>query len=374
MRRANVLVATWMEDAGMKTRVDAAGNLRGVRGDGPAHVVLGSHLDTVVNAGAFDGVLGVVLGIEAVHALGAQGLGIEVIAFSEEEGVRFDAPFLGSRAVVGTLDEATLGLKDKAGVSIGETIAEYGLQAGDLQHAQLDASVKAYLEVHIEQGPVLEAEGRALAVVSAIAGQTRVRMRFTGQANHAGTTPMRLRRDALAAAAEWISGVEAWANGHAGLVATVGFIAAEPGVGNVVPGVATASLDVRHARDEVRLTAVRGLLEAADAAGEKRSVSVSHERTMEQPAVAMDAGLTQMLEESAAACGYPATPLVSGAGHDAMVIAPHVPSAMLFVRTPGGVSHHPDENVKLEDVEAALRTTMEFLRRLNPGALGGVHA
>ena len=374
MRRANALVATWMEAAGMMTRVDAAGNLRARRGDGPAQILIGSHLDTVVNAGAFDGVLGVMLAIEAVNALGTQGLGMEVIAFSEEEGVRFATPFLGSRAVVGTLDQTALALRDTTGVSVAEAIETYGLHVDDLHNARLDAKTKAYLEIHIEQGPVLEAEDRPLAVVSAIAGQTRLRIRFTGHANHAGTTPMHLRHDALAAAAEWISHVEARANAEPGLVATVGSVAAQPGVVNVVPGVVTASLDIRHAQDTVRRVALEDLLESATAAAQKRGVMVSQQVTMEQTAVAMDAELTRILEDSAASCGYHARPLTSGAGHDAMVLAPHVPTAMLFVRTPGGLSHHPDEDVRVEDVEAALRTTMEFLGRLELQERGGVNA
>jgi allantoate deiminase len=378
MRRANETVAAWMKGVGMKPRMDAAGNLRGVAGPRVPRVVLGSHLDTVVNAGAFDGPLGVMLAIEAVSLCGEElPFGVEVIAFSEEEGVRFRTPFLGSRAVVGTLDAATLGLRDARGVSVEEAMREYGLNPEQIAGARLEEGAFAYLEVHIEQGPVLEGENRAIAAVSAIAGQTRLRVRFEGQANHAGTTPMFARRDALVAAAQWIGMVEAFAAGALTLVATVGEIAVEPGLGNVVPGVATASLDVRHADDGVREAAVERLLEKAKETGQRRGVAVSWQVSLEQAAVAMDGRLTGLLVECAQRVGYDARAIVSGAGHDAMIVAPYVPAAMLFVRTPGGVSHHPEETVRVEDVEAALEVTMEFLRRVGSESRpesGRVHA
>ena len=366
MRRANAVAAGWMEEAGLSVRVDAAGNLRGRRGNGAARLLMGSHLDTVLNAGAFDGPLGVVLAIEAVEAVGELPFGVEVIAFSEEEGVRFGTPFLGSRALVGTLDARALALRDAQGVSVAEAIRSFGLEVDELPEARVAEGAFAYLEVHLEQGPVLDAEERAVAAVSAIAGQTRLRVRFEGQANHAGTTPMRMRRDALAAAAEWIGRVEAYALGDPGVVATVGALAVEPGLGNVVAGVVTAALDVRHAEDGVRVAAVERLLERAKETGQRRGISVSWEVLLEQAAVAMDAGLTELLVGCASVCGLDASPMASGAGHDAMVMARQVPAAMLFVRTPGGVSHHPNEAVRVEDVESALQTTMEFLRRVRP--------
>lgn len=361
MRRANALVSGWMTEAGLTVSMDAAGNLRGRRGDGS--VILGSHLDTVVNAGAYDGPLGVLLGIEAA-ALLPDWYGLEVIGFAEEEGVRFRTPFLGSRAVMGTLDDAALALEDAEGVSVREAIGAYGLDATKLEAARLGAGVTAYFEVHLEQGPVLEREGRALAAVAAIAGQTRLRVSFRGQSNHAGTTPMAGRRDALAAAAEWVSDVERQARKTAGLVATVGSLEALPGLGNVIPGFARASLDVRHPDDASRSSAVADLTRAAHNAGERRDVTVEIETVLDQAAVNLDATLRDRLCAAAEACGYDASPLVSGAGHDAMILAPVIPSAMLFVRTPGGLSHHPDEAVSVSDVEAALAVTMEFLGHL----------
>jgi allantoate deiminase len=214
MQRANEMVAGWMMRAGMALRLDAAGNVRGtlgsVRSEDAPRFVMGSHLDTVVNAGAFDGPLGVALAIEAAESFGPRGLPyvLEVIAFSEEEGVRFGVPFLGSRAVVGRLDEATLGIKDQAGVTVAEAMREFGLDVEGLEEARLAKGAFGYLEVHLEQGPMLEQEGRAIAGVSAIAGQTRLAVRFEGRANHAGTTPMGMRRDALVAASEWVVEVE----------------------------------------------------------------------------------------------------------------------------------------------------------------------
>ena len=374
MRRANALVSDWMTEGGLGLRMDAAGNLRGTlkahRGEDGPRFVLGSHLDTVKKAGAFDGPLGVMVAIEAVETIGPGALPfvVEVIAFSEEEGVRFGVPFLGSRAVVGRLDEAALTLKDKKGLTVRQAIAGYGLDVGRLPEAELAAGTFGYLEVHLEQGPVLEREERPAAGVSAIAGQTRLKLRFDGQANHAGTTPMEMRRDALVAAAEWIVTVDAFALAEDGLVATVGALQVEPGLGNTVPGRVTVSLDVRHARDGVRVAGAMKLLERARESGRRREVTVSHEVVLDQTAVAMDGKMTWLLGQAALECGYVGLPMVSGAGHDAMIVAERVPAAMLFVRTPGGISHHPDEAVRVEDVEAALRTTVEFLRRLDvPG-------
>ncbi len=224
----------------MTVQTDAAGNLRGVlRGGGPgegAPFVIASHLDTVPNAGAFDGVLGVVLGIGLAEMLGESlPFPLEVIAFSEEEGVRFGAPFLGSRALVGALDEALLSREDRDGVSVRRAIEGYGLDVERLPEARL-AKARGYLEFHIEQGPVLDSEGLPLGVVEAIAGQSRCAVTFTGSANHAGTTPMHLRHDAVCAAAAWVGEVERAARQDAGIVATVGDVRVSPGAGNVIAG------------------------------------------------------------------------------------------------------------------------------------------
>jgi allantoate deiminase len=369
MHAVHTLMRRWMEAAGMTVHVDAIGNLRGLQSGvepNSPRLLIGSHLDTVPNAGAFDGVLGVVLGIAVVEELRGQHLpfAIEVIGFSEEEGVRFSKPFLGSLALVGKLDAETLALTDRNGINIRQAIEAYGLDPVQLPSVVLPDDAFAYLEFHIEQGPVLESEDASLGIVEALVGQTRMQLVFTGQANHAGTTPMHLRHDAMAAAADWIVGVEGYANSHEGLVATVGKVETSPGAGNVIAGRVTASLDVRHADDTVRKAAVTTMMELAEAAATRRGVQVRAHLQLEQPAVPLDPHLTTLLSKAATQAAFPGHRMISGAGHDAMVLAPVIPSAMLFLRSPGGLSHHPDENVLPQDVEAALATAMEFLTQL----------
>jgi allantoate deiminase len=289
---------------------------------------------------------------------------IEVIGFSEEEGVRFTKPFLGSLALVGKLDAETLARTDRSGISVAEAIQAYGLDPAQLPAAALARETFAYLEFHIEQGPVLESEDTSLGVVEALVGQTRAELIFAGQANHAGTTPMHLRHDAMTAAAEWIVAVEDFASSHNGLLATVGKVEAAPGAGNVVAGKVTASLDVRHANDDVREASVIAILKLAETAATRRGVHATSHKQLEQPAVPLDPDLTTLLNKAATQAGFSARRMTSGAGHDAMILAPRIPSAMLFLRSPGGLSHHPDETVLPQDVEAALATAMEFLAQL----------
>ncbi len=372
MHRVHALFTTWMHAAGMQVRVDAAGNLRGLLpGSTPnaPRLLVASHLDTIVNAGAFDGILGVVFGLALVEEIireSALPFAIEVIGFSEEEGVRFAKPFLGSLALIGELADAALALTDRACTTVADAIRQFGLDPADLPAAVLDDSAFGYLEFHIEQGPVLESEDLPLGVVDVIAGQTRVQLNFIGQANHAGTTPMgSLRHDALAAAAQWIVEVERYATQCPGLVATVGKIEVPGGAGNVIAGQTVATLDVRHAQDAIRNTAVQHYLDYAQTAAQARGVTVAYSTSLEQAAVPMDLTLTALLQDAAArATGCPVRLITSGAGHDAMILARHIPTAMLFLRSPGGLSHHPDESVIPADVEAALATGVEFLRRL----------
>jgi allantoate deiminase len=359
-----------METLGMTTQVDAAGNLRGLwraAGASMKRLIIGSHIDTVPDAGAYDGVLGVTLALECVDL--AQHLelplAIEVIAFSEEEGVRFGVPFIGSRAVAGRFDPALLKLTDAQGITVEAAIRAFGLDPAKIDEATLDDNVLGFVEIHIEQGPVLEAEGLSVAAVTAIVGQTRLSLTFKGHANHAGTTPMHLRHDALAAAAEWITAVEALAKSTGGLAATVGKISVEPNAGNVVPGVARVSLDVRHAHDITRTAAVEDLLAEANAVVERRWMALQRIELLDQPAVPMDERLTAYLADAIEAAGLPVRTMPSGAGHDAMVMAAKVPTTMLFLRSPGGISHHPAEAVLEEDVEAALRVCRELLVRLS---------
>jgi allantoate deiminase len=347
MHEVHRLTRCWMEDAGLATHVDAVGNLRGVYGEGQ-RLMIGSHLDTVPHAGAFDGILGVMIAIALVEQ--RPPCAVEVAAFAEEEGVRFGVPFIGSRALVGdpVMDEKVLA-----------AIAHFGLDPARIPEAILDPAVKGYLEFHIEQGPVLENLGAPLGVVEGIAGMSRWELRFEGKANHAGTTPMNLRRDALAFAAEWIGLVEHVAQTTEGLVATVGKMEVQPGAGNVIPGVVTCSLDVRHALDEVRERALNVLLDGAEHIARRRGLKVAGESRLEQAAVALD---FEMVEEAVESAGFPVRRLMSGAGHDAMILSRKVPSAMLFVRSPGGISHHPDESVLAEDVDAALAVGARMLR------------
>lgn len=358
-----------MEALGMSVRIDAVGNLRGLwqpEGTTGKRLLLGSHIDTVPDAGAFDGVLGVVLALEWVRLARELHIprAIEVIAFSEEEGVRYAVPFLGSRTMAGIFDLKMLAYEDADGVRMDDAIRGFGLDPGKIGEAALDDDALGYVEIHIEQGPVLEAKGLSLAVVEGIVGQSRLGFRFTGQANHAGTTPMHLRRDALVAAAEWMVAVEATARTTEGLVATVGKIGANPNAGNVIPGVVDVSLDVRHMSDFVRTDVVQEFIRSANAIAQRRGLEVEWVEKMNERSVAMDRILSSDLMAAVEAAGFPAKKMPSGAGHDAMVMAQRVPAAMLFLRSPGGVSHHPAEAVLEEDVEAALNTGSFFLRML----------
>ena len=369
VREVHALLHGRMEAIGMNVSVDAAGNLRG-RWHPPAgrskRLIIGSHIDTVPNAGAFDGILGVTLALECAEI--AQELKlpltIEIIAFSEEEGVRFGVPFIGSRAAAGRFDPALLKLKDADGATLDDAIRAFGLDPGGIEKAAIDEDALGFLEVHIEQGPVLEAEGLQVAAVTAIVGQTRHILTWTGHANHAGTTPMHLRRDALAGAAEWIVAVESLAQRTDGLVATVGHVDVEPNAANVIAGAVRVSLDVRHADDAARKSAVDTLLAQAETIAARRGLALQCARQMDQPAVPMDERLTAFLAEATEAAGLPVKLMPSGAGHDAMVMASRVPTAMLFLRSPGGLSHHPDETVLEEDVAAALGVCRKFLERL----------
>ena len=360
VREVHARLRAWMEAAGMTVHIDPAGNLRGrypALQPGAPTLYIGSHLDTVPRAGAFDGILGVVLGLALVERLAGRRLSfaIEVLGFSEEEGVRFQIPFIGSRAFIGDP------ISDPR---IEDAIRAFGLDPSRIAEARAAADALGYLEFHIEQGPVLESLGLPLAIVEAIVGQSRLEIRFEGRANHAGTTPMRPRRDALAGAAEWISLVEREARAAEGLVATVGQIAVEPGAANVIPGAARVSLDVRHPQDAIRKGYVERFLGCAESIANRRGLTVSIHPRLDQPAVLMDPSLTQILERAVTASGHRAHRMSSGAGHDAMIVARRMPAAMLFLRSPRGISHHPAESVLPQDVAAALSAGARFLEEL----------
>ena len=371
-RDAHTLLTWWMRQAGLEARTDDSGSLRAVRRSALPNsptLLLFSHIDTVPDAGAFDGPLGVILALAAIEELHDTPLpfNIEIIAFAEEEGARFGFPFLSSLAATGQLTPENLARTDADGISVAQAIRDFGLNPDRLaETCPLPPNTFAALEVHIEQGPVLEADDASLAVVEAIVGQSRFQLTFEGQANHAGTTPMSLRHDALVAAAQWIVEVERYAASYTQLVATVGHVDAFPGASNIVPGKVHATLDVRHPRDESRHAAVAHLLTKAESAGALRGVTVHARLLSEQKAVPMNHALVQHLHQAAGRAGIATQSMFSGAGHDAMILAPHVPTTMLFVRSPGGLSHHPDEAVREQDVEAALATVLNFLLHLHP--------
>jgi allantoate deiminase len=366
MRDCHREVARWLEPLGVDAKIDAAGNLRGLypaAASGAQRLLIGSHLDTVPNAGAYDGVLGVVLAIALLEALHGQRLpfGIEVIGFSEEEGIRFGTPFIGSRALVGKLDEELLRRKDVHGICVRQAIEAFGLKPGEIPEALVSEEALGFVEFHIEQGPVLEQLGLPLGVVEALSGQSRLEITFVGRANHAGTTPMHLRQDAIAAAAEWITGVEREAQTIPGLVATVGQIGAKPGATNVIAGEARLTLDVRHSADDVRTRAVETLIRKAEEIAKRRGLLVRWSTLLSQGAVAMNSFLVRQAEEAIRRAGCQPHTMVSGAGHDAMILAEKVPSTMIFLRTPGGISHAPEEIVEIEDVAKALESGLHLL-------------
>lgn len=358
-------VQAWMEAAGMQVKIDAAGNLRGrYAGASSTTLMIGSHLDTVPNSGAFDGILGVMLGLALVESLDGKRLpfSIELVAFSEEEGVRFHLPFIGSRALFGRVDRDFLATRDGDGISIAQALTSFGLDPLKIKDCEVGDEVAGFLEFHIEQGILLESEDQSLGVVRAIVGQTRAEMTFNGRARHAGTTPMRLRNDAVAGAAEWVVAVERLALDTAGLVATVGDLRTHPGAGNVVAGQLRASLDVRHEDDSIRHRAVRTLLAQADSIAQRRGLTVASKMLMDQPAVPMDKHLCGLAEEAIRESGIEPLSMVSGAGHDAMILAERIPTTMIFLRSPGGISHHPEESVRPQDVQNALAAGRAFLR------------
>ncbi len=366
LRKAGEVVAGWMEQAGLEVSRDPAGNVVGrYAGDGEEPpLVLGSHLDTVPDAGRFDGALGILVALAGVERLAARGerlpFPVEVAAFADEEGARFGVAYLGSSAFTGAFEEDWLELVDAAGTTVRDALRALGQDPSALTGMRAPA-LSGYVEVHIEQGPVLEREGVPVGVVEAIAGRTRVEAVLRGQAAHAGTAPMEGRRDALVAAAESVLAVEEAGRSTEGLVATVGMLSVEPGAANVVPGRATLSIDVRHAVDGVRRAAVGSLQGTLDRIASGRGVALAWTVVQETPAVVMDSALVGRLAAAIAAQGQPVRSLASGAGHDAVVLARVCPAAMLFVRCAGGISHDPRESVDEADVAVALDVLEAFL-------------
>ena len=361
LRMAGDAVEGWMREAGMTTRRDAIGNVIGrMEGGDGGTLLMGSHLDTVRDAGRYDGPLGVLIAIACAERLrGTLPYALEIYGFADEEGVRYGTAYLGSSVVAGRFDPALLQRRDADGIAIAEAI---GVEAAALAAAARDpADLRGYVEVHIEQGPLLEQEDVPVGIVDAIAGQTRAAVTFTGAAGHAGTVPMDLRHDALTAAAEWILAVEARARAKEGLVATVGEARVEPGAGNVIPGRVRLSLDVRHADDAAREHAVERLRGRADDVASSRDLALEWDVLQETRAVQCAPPLRDALAAAVRDGGHRVVHLTSGAGHDAAIMASLTPAAMLFVRCAGGISHHPSESVDPAHVAAAIAVVMRFL-------------
>lgn len=376
-RAAAMQLAQWMIDAGMTVRGDAAGNVIGrYEGQVPGApaLVTGSHYDSVRNAGKYDGNLGILLPIACVDAWNRAGLrfahAIEVIGFAEEEGVRFKATLLGSRAVAGTFDVAVLDNLDQDGISMRDAIdaAALGFGSTDLSRAAYaPEALLAFVEVHIEQGPVLLNEGLALGVVTAIAGATRYVVELEGLAGHAGTVPMGMRRDAAAAAAEITLFVEQRCSREAMLVGTVGQFNVPEGAANVVPGRAVFTIDIRAGDDAVRLAAVADVEQAIADITTRRHIGVHLRKTHEACSVPCAPWLQEQLQQAMTAAGLPPRMLPSGAGHDAMAMAAVTDVAMLFVRCGnGGISHHPAEIMTVADAEIAARVFSAFVENFVP--------
>ncbi|HUP28264.1 MAG TPA: allantoate amidohydrolase [Chloroflexia bacterium] len=372
MLRVNAMAAEWMRQAGMSVRRDGIGNLIGrystqsaAEGSAPV-LVLGSHLDTVRDAGKYDGPLGVLVAIACVSLLQERGtrlpLDIEVVAFADEEGLRYHTAYLGSKAYIGTLDPSCLNLEDADGISLAAALRQAGGDPAAIIAARsAPERILAYCEVHIEQGPVLEREGLPVGVVSAIAGQSRMSLRFEGEAGHAGTVPMEMRRDALAAASEFVLVAEGLARDEPGLVATVGQLEVLQSASNVIPGEVLLSLDVRHQDDATRTEACRILKEEAGRIRHSRGVSVEWQIVQETKSVPCSPGFPELLGRAISAAGYPVRLLPSGAGHDGVIMSQVAPIAMLFVRCKGGISHNPAESVDVGDVAVAIEVMGRFL-------------
>lgn len=379
LRAATGLVGDWMRAAGMSVRMDAIGNVIG-RYEGATVgapcLMLGSHLDTVRDAGKYDGMLGVVCAIEVVACLSERGVrlphAVEVVGFADEEGVRFGATLLGSRAVAGTFDLAVLANVDAAGIAMRDAMRDYGLDPERIgEAARRREDILAYAELHIEQGPVLESEGLALGVVTAINGATRLRVSLGGLAGHAGTSPMTLRRDALAAAAECVLAVERRARATRDLVATVGVVEVSPGAANVIPGRARFSVDIRSPRDADRVAAIADVIEEMRGIAARRSVTIDIERTHESATAACADWMRAQIGAALEALGCPRRELPSGAGHDGMALVGLADIGMLFVRCRAGISHNPAEAIDPADAGLAARAFLHFVEHFEPRPRAG---
>jgi allantoate deiminase len=374
-RAAADLILSWMREAGMSAHLDAIGNVcgryEGERSGLPC-LMLGSHYDTVRDAGKWDGPLGLITAISCVADLNKRGrhlpFAIEVTGFADEEGARFASTLLGSRAVAGTFDESVLNVRDRAGISMREALLNFGL---DPEHVGAAARARrellAYVELHIEQGPVLEQNNLPVGVVTAIAGATRLAVSLTGTAGHAGTVPMALRRDALAGAAECIVTIEEFCKTDTGgLVGTVGYITSTPGATNVIPGRVSFTIDIRAPTDAHRKMAVADIVRKIEVIAKRRELALQLDVTHENRTVPCAPWLKAQVAEAVAAEGFRVFELPSGAGHDGMAMIDIADVAMMFVRCRGGISHHPDEHVELADADAGARVLLRLIENFRP--------
>ena len=379
-RRANDLVGSWMRNAGMQVHTDAAGNIigrlegldSGTETTNQPAMLIGSHLDTVRNAGRYDGMLGVVLPVVCLQHLSDNEIHlpypVEIVGFCDEEGVRFPSTLIGSRAIAGTLKPDVLDERDAENISVAEALQAFGASGSIETAARASSQLLGFIECHIEQGPVLEQEDLPVGIVTAISGASRFNITVKGKAGHAGTVPMSLRKDALAASCECILEIEKLCADLQDLVGTVGQINAMPGAGNVIPGEVEFSLDLRSSDDNNRAQATAQIEEALQSIAKRRQVNIDIERTYHADGVVCDSWLTGQLGNAIKNVGYRLHSMPSGAGHDAMAIADITRVAMLFVRCRDGVSHHPDESITRDDALAAANVLISFLQQFDATA------
>lgn len=374
-KRAIALVSGWMREAGMEVRVDEAANVVGRYAparQGSPSLLLGSHIDSVIDAGKYDGPLGVICAIDYVSVLNQEKrrlpFGIEIVAFGDEEGTRFGTTLIGSRAVAGTLNPDELAITDKNGVTIATALSEFGIDPARIGKAARKAEdILAYVEVHIEQGPVLEDRNLPVGIVTSISAQIRKRVTMTSEPNHAGTVPMRLRHDPFLAAAEIALAAERIATGIPDAVATVGQVEVKPGAINVIPGHAAISLDMRARTDEILKDMVAEIDGEVTRIAKARGVALKTETILETRAAPCSPELIGKLDQAIRGLGLDPLHLPSGAGHDGMAIAALAPIAMIFVRCEKGISHSPREAVNGRDVTVAAQVLQKFIHGLAGG-------
>lgn len=375
-KRAAEDLAQWMEQAGMSVHMDALATLVGryeASEPGAPAVLIGSHIDTVRNGGRYDGTLGVFAAVAAVEELHRCNerfpFAIEVVAFGDEEGVRFPVTLCGSKALAGTLEAHTLDMVDSDGISLSDALRNFGCEPDELAEAGRSSDdVLAFVEAHIEQGPVLEQRDQPLGVVTAISAAKRFRVMVTGSSEHAGTVPMAMRQDSLAAAAEMVLAVEKLAKDVEHVVATVGFIEARPGAVNVIPGTTMFTVDLRSSEDSICEERSAQLQAALMEIANRRGVELAIEMTHAMPAAECAPKIQQKLSRAIEALDCTPVALPSGAGHDAMAMASLCDTGMVFVRCKDGLSHHPDESITEFDADACVRALLNFVRTFDVAA------